>query len=193
MYRAITILLAAVVLAVLLRGPLYRAVVHYEVIGRRGNSGVVPPSTGLGRVALNMDDLIDAVLDSTADRLHFSTGRVSNDPGALLRNGGAANCIGYAALFKAILEQELASAGQADAYAVEQVIGQLHIGERNLHNAFDSPFWKDHDIVRIVDRRNGKVIHVDPSLYDAVGIGRVTGPSDLVHSHGPAEAVNGGS
>ena len=50
------------------------------------------------------------------------------------------------------------------------------IGDHNLHDAFNSPFWKDHDIVRITDLRDGSTIYVDPTLYDAIGIGRVTGP-----------------
>jgi len=169
------VLLVALVLAVVLRGPIYRAVVHYKILGIRDKSDLMLPPVSSGTIVPGIYNLIDAVLDTTAQRLHFSAGKVSNDP-AMLGKDSAANCIGYAALFKAILQKELASTGQADAYDVEQVIGQLNIGDRNLHKAFSSPFWKDHDIVRIRDKRTGSSIYVDPTLYDAVGIGFVSGP-----------------
>lgn len=159
--------------AVVLRGPLYRMVVHYEIIVERGQKESQSPPASLS--TLDIDDLIDTALDSTAQRLHFSAGKVSSDPD-MLRNGGAANCIGYAALFRRIFKEELLAAGHADAYAVEQVVAQLHIGNWNVHSAFNSPFWKDHDIVRITDRTSGFTTFVDPTLYDAVGIGRVIGP-----------------
>ena len=143
--------------------------------GLRNRTEHSAPLSSSSTSALEIDELIDAALDTTAKCLHFSVGKVSSDP-AILKHGGAANCIGYAALFKAILQKELSSSGHADTYVVEHVIGQLHIGDWNMHSAFNSPFWKDHDIVRITDGRIGSVIYVDPTLYDAFGIGRVSGP-----------------
>lgn len=61
-------------------------------------------------------------------------------------------------------------------YRVEHLFGQLHIGSFNIHQLFDSPFWKDHDIVRVTDLEEGSMIYIDPTLYDAIGIGRVRGP-----------------
>lgn len=169
-------LLLAVILGVVLRGPLYRTIVNYKVIGIRHTTGrMLPSSFAPGSTRADLEALIDMALDTTSDRLHFSSGKVSNDP-AVLENGGAANCIGYSTLFKSLLLRELSKSGNADTYVVEQVIGQLHVGSWNLHSAFNSPFWKDHDIVRITDVTTDAIIYVDPTLHDAVGVGRVSGP-----------------
>jgi len=174
--RGVLGLLLVTMVVVVLRGPLYRMIVHYEVIGERGGAEpIVSRTSALLREDRDLDDLIDAALDSTADRLHFSTGKVSSNP-HVLRNGSPANCIGYAAICASLLQQELSDTGHADDYLVERVIGQLHIGSWNVHGAFKSPFWKDHDIVRITHRESGVMIYIDPTLYDVTGIGRVSGP-----------------
>lgn len=154
----------------LFRAPLYRAVVCYHVVGERS------PLKELGPSAISVADLNAAILaslDTTAARLHFSSGPVTNDPRKLLP-GSPANCMGYAALFSALLKGQLQQAGIGDRYDVQAVIGKLHIGGLDLHSLFDDPFWKDHDIVRIEDGDTGEVIFVDPTLYDVLGIERVS-------------------
>ncbi|MBX2971517.1 MAG: hypothetical protein KF797_00290 [Flavobacteriales bacterium] len=169
--RSLLFLIGTLVLIWLLRGPLFRAVVHYRVVGTRAPA-VVPKSAG-GTVE-DLEAAIGAALDTTAARLHFSTGSVSNDP-ARLGPGSPANCIGYAALFASLLKGYLAAMDSEGRYAVEPIVGQLHIGGWNLHDVFSGPFWKDHDIVRITDRVSGAHTYIDPTLYDAVGIGCVRG------------------
>lgn len=61
---------------------------------------------------------------------------------------------------------------------VEAVIGKLYVGDQDLHALFTSPFWKDHDVVRIRETASGMELLLDPTLYDAVGIGRVSGRSE---------------
>ena len=67
----------------------------------------------------------------------------------------------------------LEAAGLGERYTVEAVLSKLYLGDIDLHTYFTSPFWKDHDVVRIVDRSDGRVILLDPTLYDAIGIGQV--------------------
>lgn len=174
--RALITLLVLIVLAVLFRGPLYRTTVHYGTTGtRHGIAAHSPAFATWSEAEFDLNELIDVTLDTTAERLHFSTGKVSNAP-ALLKHGSGANCIGYSALFASLLQEHLARAGRSDDYSVEQVVALLHIGGLNLHDAFNDPFWKDHDVVRITDKASGIVTYYDPTLYDAVGIGRVSGP-----------------
>ena len=153
------------------RGPLFRSIVRYHVVGERA---AIKKDGAPGSVAAKVDGILQAALDTTADRLHFSTGRVTSDPRELVP-GSAANCIGYAALFAALVEEDLARAELADRYAVQQVVSKLHIGSWNMHSLFDDPFWKDHDIVRITDKATGTTILIDPVLYDVAGIDRVQG------------------
>lgn len=89
-------------------------------------------------------------------------------------HGGPANCMGYAALCAALLKGQLEAAGLGSRYVVEVVIGKLYVGDQDLHALFTSPFWKDHDVVRITDLTSNEVVVLDPTLYDHVGIGRVS-------------------
>lgn len=167
--RVLLVLAGAFVLLFVFRGAMYRWAVHYEVLGQRApitslSLSSVPPA--------DLDRSIEFALDTTAARLHFSTGKVSADP-TILINGGPANCIGYTALCAALLRGQLNAAGLGERYTVEAVVAKLYLGDLDLHTFFSSPFWKDHDVVRIIDRSDGRVILLDPTLYDAIGIGQV--------------------
>lgn len=175
--RLVGLALGMIFLVILFRGPLFRAVAHYEVIGDRNSTH---RSEELSEVVMvpkgDLNEAIDAALDTTANWLHFTTGHASSNA-RFLTKGSGANCIGYASLFTALLRQELESNEAKDRYKVEHLIGQLHLGDWNVHQAFNSPFWKDHDIVRITDLTEGVSVNVDPTLFDATGIRRVRGPS----------------
>jgi hypothetical protein len=175
MLRYILVVIALASALWFLRGTIFRAVVHYRVVGDRG---AVRPLQNSTRAAMDLHTAIQAALDTTAARLHFSTGEVSNDPRALIHRGPA-NCIGYAALCAALLKGQLEEAGLDDRYGVEAVIGKLYVGHQDLHAFFTTPFWKDHDVVRVWDKGTGEVTLLDPTLYDHFGIGRVSSSSNL--------------
>jgi hypothetical protein len=172
--RLLLVLLLMAIALWLLRGTIFRAVVHYRVVGERGAVRPLQNST-LG--AMDLHTAMQAALDTTAARLHFSTGEVSNDPRELI-HGGPANCIGYAALCAALLKGQLEGAGLDDRYEVTAVVGKLYVGDQDLHAFFTTPFWKDHDVVRVRDKGTGEVRLLDPTLYDHFGIGRVSGSSN---------------
>lgn len=172
--RSFLFMVGALLLIWFLRGPMFRATVHYRIVGERAPVQVLKAS----RITMkDLDAAVEVALDTTAARLHFSTGRVDNDP-RTLSHGSAANCIGYAALFAALLKGHLVDSGLGEKYDVGHEVGKLFIREWDLHSAFDGPFWKDHDIVRITDKKSGTVMLIDPTLYDAVGIGRVRARGD---------------
>ncbi|MDX9750130.1 MAG: hypothetical protein RBT71_03530 [Flavobacteriales bacterium] len=177
--RSLLFLLALFLLVWVFRGALYRAIVHYEVIGERARVGALAP---MGSTAQDLDAAIEMALDTTAARLHFSTVKAVSDPQELLP-GSPANCIGYSALFAALLNGHFVQADLNGGYEVEHVIGKLYIGPWDVHSSFSSPFWKDHDIVRIRDKRTGVCTYVDPTLYDAIGIARGSGPWTKTGSH----------
>ncbi|MBX2978224.1 MAG: hypothetical protein KF905_02925 [Flavobacteriales bacterium] len=170
LWRPLLFFLFLMVLLWLCRAAAFRALVHYKVIGQRLP---VPALTLHTTAPLELESAMEVALDSTAARLHFSTGKVSSDP-ALLLQGGPANCIGYAALCAALLKGQLDAAGLGDRYVVDPVIGKLYVGDQDLHAFITSPFWKDHDVVRITDLASNEVVVLDPTLYDHVGIGRVS-------------------
>lgn len=170
LWRPLLFFLFLLVLLWLCRAAAFRALVHYKVIGQR----LPVPALSLHTTApLELESAMEVALDSTAARLHFSTGKVSSDP-ALLMHGGPANCMGYATLCAALIKGQLEAAGLDDRYVIEAVIGKLYVGDQDLHAFFTSPFWKDHDVVRITDLTSNEVVVLDPTLYDHVGIGRVS-------------------
>ena len=164
------VILVALLVIWFFRAAAYSSLVRYEVVGQRLPVRALALSTA---EPAGLDQAIAVALDSTAVRLHFSTGKVSSDP-ALLLHGGPANCIGYAALCAALLKGQLEAAGLGERYVVEPVIGKLYVSDQDLHVFFTTPFWKDHDVVRITDRASSEVIALDPALYDHVEIGRVS-------------------
>jgi hypothetical protein len=169
-WRFLFVVLIALVVLWLFRAAAFRSLIHYTIIRQR------PPVPVLALTTAEPDGLDQAIgvaLDSTAATLHFSSGNVSHDP-AVLVQGGPANCIGYAALCTALLKGQLEAAGLGERYTFEAVVARLYLGGQDLHALFTSPFWKDHDVVRITDRTDNKVILLDPTLYDHVGIGRVS-------------------
>jgi hypothetical protein len=169
------LLLVALVGSVLLwffRTAAYRSLVRYEIVGQRAP---VPVLASYTSQAAELDEAIQVVLDSTAARLRFSTGKVSSDP-QVLRRGGPANCIGYAALCAALLKGQLEKAGLSDRYEVAAVVGKLYVGDQDLHAFITTPFWKDHDVVRVRDHGSNEVWLLDPALYDVTGIGLVCVP-----------------
>ena len=109
----------------------------------------------------NKAQIIKYSLDTTAELLSFS---IKNNN--LGRNKHTtANCIGYAALCKAISNY----AFKINGYSCrsKQVVGYLYIGNVNicklasgLFNGKLSKFVKDHDVIEF----EGK--YYDPSLYD---------------------------
>lgn len=170
-FARFTIFLGGVLLVLwFTRGPLCRTVVSYHIVGSRSAVLSLAPVVN---TPTDIEGAIDAALDTTAARLHFSAGHVSNDPRKLV-SGSPANCIGYAALFSALLKGALQQSGLADHYVVEPVISKLYIGAFDLHSTLKSAFWKDHDIVRITNKKTGELIFVDPTLYDVISIGRVS-------------------
>ncbi len=122
---------------------------------------------------MDLHSAMRSALDTTAVLLRFSTGVVSNDPGDL-RHGGPANCVGYTALSASLLLGHLKHAGLDGRYEVDAVIGKLYIGEIDLHGFLSSPFWKDHDVVRVRNKETGEETLLDPTLFDHFGIDRVS-------------------
>ena len=53
-------------------------------------------------------------------------------------------------------------------------IGKLTLLGADIHDLFDSPFFKDHDFVVLRNKTSNKVIAVDPSVYDYLWIEEVS-------------------
>ena len=171
--------LLLIVLAVLLRGPLFRLCFHFQNLRERRTGAPLPhvvsghPSET--RIDPVVSTCIDDALDATAEALEFSTGHSPGDVSGALASG-TANCIGYAAVFTQFCEVRLQTAVPSDDWRVLHLRGLLFCGSFNLHRLFSSPFWKDHDICVVENRSTGQRLYIDPTLFDAAHIRRVNGP-----------------
>ena len=166
--------------AFLFRERLFRALFHFEGLHERSpvnaeHQASALPLTPLADRTNDVGACIDAALEETADALSFTTGHVRNDAASALKTG-TANCIGYAAVFKDRCEEQLARAALSDEWRVRHMRGLFYCGSFNVHRLFSSPFWKDHDICLVENRHTGERVYVDPSLFDALGLRRVSGP-----------------
>lgn len=166
--------------AFLFRERLFRAFFHFEGLHEESlaNAGVQASARPLTSPAHRTNDVgacIDTALEETADALSFTTGHVHNDAASALKTGKA-NCIGYSAVFKDRCEEQLGRTGLSVEWRVLHMRGSLYCGSFNMHRLLSSPFWKDHDICLVENRHTGERVYVDPSLFDALGIRRVSGP-----------------
>jgi hypothetical protein len=58
----------------------------------------------------------------------------------------------------------------------EHKVGNLYVGNFNIHQCFRSPAFKDHDYNVIYDTRNGQRFVIAPTVYATLGIKSVTEP-----------------
>ncbi|MTB53658.1 hypothetical protein [Lewinella sp. W8] len=163
---------------VLAKGMLFRATISYTSVGQREyqmsayvHGAVMADETTTFRQA-DIDELIDQAQDLTAARLRFTFDQSDQDPESVWNNERA-NCIGYAALFRAILQEQLNDLGLSEDYTVEHHVGKLYFLGLNLHSFLDHPFFRDHDYNVIRDADGTIITAIDVSVYDYIGIARI--------------------
>lgn len=163
-----------------LRGTLYRYIVTYKSIGQRANYEVSNEHLILyieERIAekdsSNIEDVIKTSLVLTSKMLNFTFSKNEIDPNKLI-DTKTANCIGYAAFFSSICNYQLKKYNLSGQWVASSEIGQLFVFGTNIHNYFDSPFFKDHDFVIIKNKTTNEAFAVDPSINDYLYIDFVT-------------------
>ncbi len=117
--------------------------------------------------------MIGYVLEFTDKHLAFSTRDTKIEPDDLLKHSKA-NCVGYAAFFKAVMDVIIESKG-IKSVEVYHVVGKVHFFGVDLHSFTRSPVLRDHDYVIVVDLGERKTYFVDPSLHDFASIRFVRG------------------
>ena len=141
------------------------------------NQSVVIKKPNVGEA----DSLLRATLEETSEKLQFSFEKCANDPAEIAKTGRA-NCIGYAAFFKNILEKKLAAVGFLADFRIEHRRGRLYFLRTDIHRFSKSKFWKDHDFVAVRQLSTGAEWTVDPSLFDFLGLGFINNETLLVVS-----------
>ncbi len=160
--------------------PFLNAQLSYSIIKER--KSVVLKNDSLKGVINNwlkrnkkptMDELVDFILDLTKNQLAFSFGKCSSNPNALVKKQKA-NCIGYSALFSSLMNYTLTKKQLDKRYECYHYVGKIYYAGQNINALFNDPFFKDHDFNMIRDIEHKNDIVVDPSLYEYLGIRRVS-------------------
>lgn len=169
-------LLVFVLILILLRGQLFRLCVHYEPVGERMI------------LAINNPDLQNEIRDWAAHnpaaslqrRINFSRILTAKSAAFVLRStsarpddvylSGEANCVGYARLFAAILEEVNKTSGEGRSASQAILIGEISLFGQSLHQFSNHPLWQDHDYNKVTDLKTGEVYFLDITLYDYLGL-----------------------
>lgn len=179
MKKKIRILLVLLLTVIVLRGPMYRLCVGYEVVGVRPSVELKDAKliqrleAEVDRGAGDMQDVISTARKMTNEYLHFVVRQNQSDPNTLIHRGEA-NCIGYSALFNSIAQYLISKYGLSGQYTSTHRIGKLYVLGFDIHVLFDDPFFKDHDFNQLENLLTGEIISIDPSVSDYLWINRVS-------------------
>lgn len=162
------------------RGVLYRQFFSYKTIGHRtiykATDKELTDFIDSKTTSLKPDDINDIIqlsLQLTSERLTFREAKNDNDPNKLIRTKNA-HCIGYSAFFSATCNYLIDKYGLADKWTSEPLVGQIYFYKTNIHQFFNSSFFKDHDFNSITNRQTGEKYFVDPTVNDYLRIDYVT-------------------
>ena len=170
---------------ILLRGILYRHIVTYKSIGQRTNYIVMNDrliqyieENCTKKDSLNIEAVIKESLSLTSKALNFTFSKNSRDPNILI-DTKKANCIGYATFFSTVCNYQLKKYNLSEHWVTSSEIGQLYVLGINIHNYFDSSFFKDHDFVIVRNKTTRDFFAVDPSINDYFHIDYVAFENNL--------------
>ena len=178
--RILLTILIVTLVAFLFRGWFYRHLVVYTTAGQRTNYPATD-KTLIDYIEHNTKNTkeVDArtitkmALSLTSQQLNFTDHKNDNDPNKLIHSKNA-HCIGYASFFASACNYLFKKSDLSDTWIARPQIGQLYFLGVNVHQYFNTPFFKDHDFVSIENKVTGEVFAVDPTVNDYLLIDFVT-------------------
>lgn len=172
------IIVLAILLLLLFRGSVYRSLINYRSIGQR--EAIIITNKELIKAIdiqaidrdINLRTIAQIANDITCDQLSFTIGKASGNPNELVKSQQA-NCIGYAAMFSSIADYLVKANNLEKESAVTHEIGKLDLLGIDVHQFFNSSFFKDHDFNILRNLRTKETLAIDPSLSDYLKISSV--------------------
>ena len=178
MKKALKIIGVSILILILFRGIIFRLVIKYNEIGSRPeieitNSNLIEEiESNSENREIDLKEILEIADKITKEELKFTTNQASNNPNELMYTNQA-NCVGYSAMFNSITNYLIRKNKLQDEIEAEHKIGQLELFGINLHQFFESPFFRDHDFNEITNKKTGEKIFIDPSVSDYLRIKRV--------------------
>ena len=168
----------SILILILFRGIIFKLAIKYNEIGSRPEIEITNQKL-IEKVVRNSENkeidlknILEIADKITKEELTFTTNRASNNPNELI-NTNQANCVGYSAMFNSITNYLIRKNKLQDEIEAKHKIGQLELFGINLHQLFESPFFRDHDFNEITNKKSGEKIFIDPSVSDYLRIKRV--------------------
>ena len=178
MKKAVKIIGLSILILVLFREMVFRKTIKYVEIGSRPEIEITNGKLieKIERNSENKDfdlqEICELAADITKEELEFTTNRASNNPNELI-NTHQANCVGYSAMFNSIANFLIRKNKLTGEIEAKHRIGKLEIFGINLHQYFQSPFFKGHDFNEVTNKTTGERVFIDPSVSDYLLIKRV--------------------
>jgi len=179
MKRIFKVIGISILILILFRGIIFRLAIKYNEIGTRPKIEITSGDL-MERIERKSKDkkndlksIVEVADEITTTELKFTTNRASNNPNELI-NTKQANCVGYSAMFNSITNYLIRKNELQNEIEAEHKIGQLELFGINLHQYFESPFFRDHDFNEITDKKTGNKISIDPSVSDYLWINRIS-------------------
>lgn len=157
------------------KGWIYRHMITYHIIGERKGYELTDPTIiaeiekRKSQYPLSSKRILTIATQLTNQYLEFEFANTSADPNLIIPRGRT-HCVGYAALFHAIVGYILQEENLYSQYRSHHLRAKLYLWGFNLHTWIDDPFFLDHDINSLEDLRTGEVLYVDPTVSDYLGI-----------------------
>jgi hypothetical protein len=121
----------------------------------------------------SVEQIIDFAIWYTTHEVHYTFGKCTTNPNTIF-DTKKTNCVGYSALFHAVVSDLLAKRGFAEQVKSEHKVAKLYFWGMNLHFFFKDPAFKDHDFNVVTDKLARKKYVIDPTLSANFGIRYVT-------------------
>ncbi len=178
--RILLTILILTTVGLLFRSWFYRHLVTYKSVGLRTNFSATEKKL-TDYIEANTDEqtnpdierIIKLGLSITSKQLNFTADKNDVDPNKLITTN-AAHCVGYASFFATTCNYLLRRYNLADIWTAKPQIGQLYFLGTNIHNYFNSAFFKDHDFVTIENKTTEEFFAVDPTINDYLCIDFIT-------------------
>ncbi|BDS11559.1 hypothetical protein [Aureispira anguillae] len=176
------------VLTLIFRGWIFRQSISYTPIGTRNHIKLTDKKL-IATLKLeqekqtntSLDEIIKIARNKTNENLSFTTEKSSRNPNQALKVGKA-NCIAYSALFNSIANYLINAQNLETKYKAIHWIGKIDFMGIDLHQFFESTFFKQHDYNEILNLETGEKIHIDPTISDYLKIHSVSSKINSVEN-----------
>jgi len=178
MKKGLKIIGVLILILILFRGVVFRLAIKYYEIGSRPDIEITNREltekieSKSQKSEIDLKEILEIADKITKEELTFTTKQTSNNPNELI-NTKRANCVGYSAMFNSVANHLIKKNKLGDEIEAEHKVGQLELFGINLHQFFESPFFRDHDFNKITNKKTEAKFFIDPIVSDYLWIKRV--------------------